>query len=72
MSSAAGSLVVNDEFGGGCCVVPGNPGDCNGDNVIREFLSLNGGTTLTSIDDAANNGSWAAPRNSIQFDSFEL
>ena len=70
VSLQAVSPVVSDEFGGGYCVVPGNPGNCNGDNVIREFLSLSGGTTLTSIDDAANNGSWAAPRNSIQFDSF--
>ena len=49
VSLQAVSPVVNDEFGGGYCVVPGNPGDCNGGNVIREFLSLSGGTTLTSI-----------------------
>ena len=59
---------AGDEFGGGYCIVVNNPGNCN-NPVIRRFPALLGAATLAGIDDAANGGSWNAPRTSIQFNS---
>ena len=48
IQAQAGS--TSDEFGGGWCIVPGNPGDCTA-NVIRAFPVLTGGTTLNLVAD---------------------
>ncbi len=72
-ASRAGQIIslqaVNadgNEFGGGYCVVLGNPGNCNAP-VIRSFSALNGDITLTGVNDAANGGAWGDPIDSIQF-----
>lgn len=66
VSVQAAAPVAGDEFGGGYCVVDGNPGDCS-DPVIRRFPALNGETTLGGVDDDAGGGDWPSPRNSLQF-----
>jgi len=65
---------AGNEFGGGYCLITGNPGDCiddpdpdNGNTVIRRFPALTGGATLEGVDDAPNSGDWDSPRTSIQF-----
>ncbi len=50
MTIQAVSASAGDEFGGGWCVVPGNPGDCSA-NVVRAFPALTGGSTLNLVDD---------------------
>ncbi len=60
---------AGNEFGGGYCIVRGDPGDCD-DPVIRRFSALLGSTTtLSGVDDAANNGDWNTPRDAISFNS---
>jgi type IV fimbrial biogenesis protein FimT len=61
---------AGNEFGGGYCLITGNPGDCIDDEdntVIRRFPALPGGATLAGVDDAPNSGDWDSPRTSIQF-----
>lgn len=72
-SLQADNAVNGNEFGGGYCVVLGNPGDCPGegdpnyDLVVRAFSALSAGTTLSGVSDVLNGGSWGIPRSSIQF-----
>ncbi len=66
VSLQALNAVNGNEFGGGYCVVLGNPGNCN-NPVIRTFSALSGDTTLAGVDDAANGGNWDGVRSSIQF-----
>ncbi len=51
-----------NEFGGGYCIVTGNPGNCNG-TVFRRFAAIPGTATLAGQPE----GGWAVPRTSIQF-----
>ena len=72
ISLQAINAVDGNEFGGGYCVVLGNPGNCTRTDppdgtVIRSFVDFSGDITLTGVDDAANGGGWGAPRDSIQF-----
>ena len=79
VSLQALNAVNGNEFGGGYCVVLGNPGNCNNpcpalgnpidcnNPVIRTFSALSGDTTLAGVDDAANGGNWDGVRSSIQF-----
>ena len=66
ISLQAVNAVPGNEFGGGYCVVLGDPGNCNGP-VIRSFVDFSGDITLTGVDNAADGGGWGAPRDSIQF-----
>ncbi len=66
ISLQAVNAVDVNEFGGGYCVVLGNPGNCTG-TVIRKFVDFSGDITLTGVDDAANGGAWGDPIDSIQF-----
>ena len=68
ISLQAVNAVLGNEFGGGYCVVLGDPGNCNGP-VIRSFLelSLMGDITLAGVNDTANGGAWGGPIDSIQF-----
>lgn len=43
----------DNEFGGGWCVVPGDPGDCEA-NVVRLFPALDGGSTLNLVEDGGD------------------
>ena len=71
ISLQAINAVAGNEFGGGYCVVLGNPGNCPdpdpNDTVIRSFVDFSGDITLTGVDDAANGGAWGDPIDSIQF-----
>ena len=55
VSLQALNAVNGNEFGGGYCVVLGDPGNCN-NPVIRTFSALSGDTSLAGVDDAANGG----------------
>ena len=66
VSLQAANAVGGNEFGGGYCVVLGNPGNC-ANPVIRTFSALSGDTTVSGVDDVANGGNWVGPRSSIQF-----
>ena len=45
----AASPVAGNQFGGGWCVVVGNPGNCTG-TLVRSFPALTGPTTLDSVE----------------------
>lgn len=45
----AASPVTGNRFGGGWCVVVGNPGNCDG-TLVRRFPALTGETTLDSVE----------------------
>lgn len=45
----AASPVAGNEFGGGWCVVVGNPGNCTG-TLVRSFPALPSPTTLDSVE----------------------
>jgi type IV fimbrial biogenesis protein FimT len=60
-ASRTGSLVSivaadsngDNEFGGGWCIVIGNPGDpptCAAGNVVRRFGAISGNSTLNSVE----------------------
>jgi len=45
----AASPVSGNRFGGGWCVVVGNPGNCTG-TLVRSFPALSGASTLDSVE----------------------
>jgi type IV fimbrial biogenesis protein FimT len=51
VSIAAAAASGANEFGGGWCVVLGNPATCAG-NVMRRFGALQGASTLNSVENA--------------------
>ena len=59
-----------NEFGGGYCIVTGNPGNCNG-TVYKRFAAIPGTATLAGVDvgPPQPGGAWDEPRTSIQFNS---
>ena len=70
VSLQAAGGVSGNEFGGGYCIVTGNPGNCNG-TVFRRFAAIPGTATLSGVDvDLPQpQGDWDEPRTSIQFNS---
>lgn len=69
VSIQAAASTAGDEFGGGYCIVLGNPGDCDATDgsVLRRFPVLLGPGTLAGVDAAGIGGDWDSPRTSIQF-----